>query len=68
MGRAANQNVNDSCEFTVTGSHLIDLDRQAVGVASALGDGAECCRLILSEAVRLRITLVQHFGAAESLE
>ena len=28
MGRAANQNVNDSSEFTVTDSHLIDLDRQ----------------------------------------
>ena len=28
MGRAAKQNVNDSSEFTVTGSHLIDLDRQ----------------------------------------
>jgi len=27
MGRAANQNVNDSCEFTVTGSYLIDLAR-----------------------------------------
>jgi hypothetical protein len=36
MGRAANQNVNDSSEFTVTGSHLIDLDRPAAGVASAL--------------------------------
>lgn len=36
MGRAAKQNVNDSSEFTVTGSHLIDLDRQAAGVASAL--------------------------------
>jgi hypothetical protein len=31
MGRAANQNVNDSSEFTVTGSHLIDLDRPAAG-------------------------------------
>jgi hypothetical protein len=38
MGRAANQNVNNSSEFTVTGSHLIDLDRQAAGVASALGE------------------------------
>jgi hypothetical protein len=28
MGRAANQDVNDSSEFTVTGSHLIDPDRQ----------------------------------------
>ena len=36
MGRAANQNVNDSSEFTLSGSHLIDLDRQAAGVASAL--------------------------------
>jgi hypothetical protein len=36
MGSAANQNVNDSSEFTLTGSHLIDLDRQAGGVASAL--------------------------------
>ncbi len=29
MGRAANQNVNDSSEFTVTGSHLIDLAEEA---------------------------------------
>ena len=36
MGRAANQNVNESSEFTVTGSHLIHLDRQAAGVAGAL--------------------------------
>ena len=36
MGRAANQNVNDSSEFTVTGSPLIDLDRAAASVASAL--------------------------------
>jgi len=44
MGRAANQNVNDSCEFTVTGSHLIDLDRQAAGVASAIGARAVSTR------------------------
>ena len=31
MGRAANQNVNDSFEFTVTGSHRIDLDRKPAG-------------------------------------
>jgi hypothetical protein len=37
MGRAAKHNVNDSSEFTVTGSHLMDLDRQPAGVASALG-------------------------------
>jgi hypothetical protein len=37
MGRAANQNVNDSSESTVTGSYCIDLDRQPAGVASALG-------------------------------
>jgi hypothetical protein len=33
MGRAANQNVNDSCEFTVTGSHLIDLARATAGAS-----------------------------------
>jgi hypothetical protein len=43
MGRA-NQNINDSCEFTVTGSHFIHLDRQAVGVASALGARAVSTR------------------------
>jgi hypothetical protein len=36
VGRAANQNVKDSSEFTLTGSYLLDLDRQAAGVASAL--------------------------------
>ena len=44
MGRAANQNVNNSCEFTVTGTHLIDLDRQAADVASALGARAVSTR------------------------
>jgi hypothetical protein len=33
-----------------------------------LGDGAECHRLLLSEAVKLHITSVQHFGTAELLE
>ncbi len=37
MGRAADQNANDSSEFTVTGSHRIEHDRQAAGVASTLG-------------------------------
>ena len=44
MERAANQNVSDSSEFTVTGSYLIDLDRQAAGVASALGARAVSTR------------------------
>jgi hypothetical protein len=43
MGRAS-QNVNDSCEFTVTGGHFIHLDRQAAGVASALGARAVSTR------------------------
>jgi hypothetical protein len=33
MGRAANQNVNDSREFRVTGSHLTDLARAAAGAS-----------------------------------
>jgi hypothetical protein len=37
MGRAANQTVYDSSEFTLTGSHRVDLNRQPSGVTSALG-------------------------------
>jgi hypothetical protein len=43
MGRAANQNINDSSEFTLTGSHLIDLDRQGNRpiIANRVSDAAK---------------------------
>jgi hypothetical protein len=43
VGRDANQNVYDSCEFTVTDSHRIDLDPQPAGVANALGISSKLC-------------------------